>query len=98
MNASEIKLTLRQWKDIIHNCGLPTDVPRAFRCENTPLTIARHYGGITYNGKTYMYFEPWDNGGSAMLLVREDVVKYVCNLLNKRASAKADTVQEELGL
>lgn len=92
------ELTLVEWQGIIDTCGLPSTPARAMRCENTQLTIARFYGGITFNGHTYMYFEPWHQGERAMLLVRDDVVKYVCNLLKKRASAKADTVQEELGL
>lgn len=35
----------------------------------TQLSIARHYGGIIYNGKEYVYFPNEDK------LVRKDLVK-----------------------
>lgn len=44
---------------------------------NTQLSISRHYGGIIYNGKEYVYFPDEDK------LVRKD-------LLNKKKPKKID--------
>lgn len=61
-------------------------LPAAMRIENTQLTIARHYGGIKYNGCLYKYFEPRIPGHNpnpdgmpyvAMLIVRDDFLKWV---------------------
>lgn len=60
--------------------------PVAMRIENTQLTIARHFGGIRYNGENYTYFEPIvphaspNPDGSphvAWLVVRDDFLKWV---------------------
>lgn len=71
-------------------------LPAAMRIENTQLTIARHYGGIKYNGCSYKYFEPRIPGhapnpdGSpyvAWLIVRADFLKWVAMSLRQEERA-----------
>lgn len=52
------------WADVLH----------------TQLSIARHYGGITFNGAQYTYFPSTDE------LWREDVCRFVVKL--RRAAAR----------
>ena len=92
------ELTLVEWQGIIDTCGLPSTPARAMRCENTQLTIARFYGGITFNGHTYRYFEPWHQVERAMLLVRDDVVKHAAKLKPAPKVRAPEAVQGELGL
>ncbi len=48
----------------------------------THLSIARHYGGIRYNGDSYTYMPPTDE------LVRDDVLKLVTKLRKPPRKAK----------
>jgi len=48
----------------------------------TQLSIARHYGGIKYNGDSYMYFPITDE------LVRDDVLKWKRNEEKKTTTTK----------
>ena len=82
----------------------------AIRCENTQLTVARYYGGITYNGKRYTYFEPIVPGHDpnpdgtpyvAWLLVRDDFLRFATEEAKKMDTAekkKTDATQGELGI
>lgn len=108
-----IEFNLLHWQDCLtkflaehkDETGQP-----AIRIENTQLTIARYYGGIKYNGRSYTYFEPKIPGhepnpdGSpfvAWLLVRDDFLRFATNEAKKMslATGKAnDTKQGELGI
>ena len=71
-------------------------------------TTARHYGGMTYNGEKYTYFEPVIPGepnnpdGSpyvAWLMVRSDFLKFARQEAKKMGSThsmKDDVTQGEL--
>ena len=72
----------------------------AIRIENTPFTSARYAGGMTYQGKTYTYFEPAIAGhapnpdGSrhvAWLMVRDDFKRWV----EKHIKAKQKAEKKE---
>lgn len=55
---TEKELAAKQWADILAECPLERDHknPLAFAgVQNTQMSIARFYGGIEYNGKTYIY-------------------------------------------
>ena len=65
----------------------------AIRIENTILSTARYFGGMTFNGDEYTYFEPVDKrqprnpDGTlyvAWLMVRMDFLSWVTNELKKR--------------
>lgn len=66
--------------------SLPRDTPYLIDgISNGMFSLARHYGGITFNGSDYKYFPEHDE------CVRADVVKYVAKLRKKRpATAKQD--------
>lgn len=76
----------------------------AMRIENTSFTTARYYGGMTYNGARYVYFEPKVPGekpkkdGSphvAWLMVREDFLKWAnSRMAKKKKKAEAEKVAE----
>ena len=75
-----------------------TDLSRAapfmiVRVKTTQFSVARHYGGATFNGWHYTYIPITDE------LVRDDVVKWV---QRKRRfdvlKAKAEAVQEQVDI
>lgn len=58
---------------------LPRDTPYAIRGVSQGMfSVARHYGGATYNGASYTYMPETDE------LVRDDVVKAVKKAERKR--------------
>lgn len=61
---------------------LPRDTPFIIQhvCQ-TQFSIARHYGGCKYQGKSYSYIQATDE------LIREDVAKWLSKM---RKKAKAD--------
>ena len=72
--------------------------PPAIRIENTQFTTARHYGGMTYNGEKYTYFEPVIPGepnnpdGSpyvAWLMVRSDFLRFA-----RQEAKNMDSIKE----
>ena len=74
------------------------DPPPAIRIENTQFTTARYYGGMTYNGKKYTYFEPVIPGEKpnpdgtqyvAWLMVRSDFLKFV-----RQEAKNMDSIKE----
>jgi hypothetical protein len=82
--------------------------PPAIRIENTQFTTARHYGGMTYNGEKYTYFEPVIPGepnnpdGSpyvAWLMVRSDFLRFAtkeAKNIDVKARTNNDVVQSKL--
>ena len=74
------------------------------RIENTQLTIARHYGGIQYNGHAYTYFEPKITNHEpnpdgtpfvAWLIVRNDFLKWVKAEIRKENTLAKKAKKEE---
>ena len=66
----------------------------AIRIENTILSTARYFGGMTYNGDKYTYFEPRDprqppnRDGTpyvAWLMVRMDFLQWATKELKRQA-------------
>lgn len=80
-------MTITDWSVALHEFQkLDGYRPEAaIRIENTLFTSARYFGGMTYNGAKYTYFEPEIPGeknedGSqtvAWLMVREDFLRWV---------------------
>lgn len=59
----------------------------------TQLSIARHYGGTTVNGESYVYIPPTDE------LIRGDVLKALGKLRKSRdALDKMAAIDQQLGL
>lgn len=99
-------LNLAEWQEFLTETNrldnppsfMKDGKPLAMRIENTPLTTARHFGGCTYNGSHYVYFEPVvpgklnDEGKPyiAWLLVRDEFLKYVAERLKKAQMKKGD--------
>jgi hypothetical protein len=55
----------------LENCPLDRKTPFGItNVSMTQMSIARHYGGINYNGNRYTYFADTDE------LVRDDVLKW----------------------
>ena len=87
-------LNIDQWADLLERYK---ETPgyrsgAAMRIENTPFTTARRFGGMTFNGERYTYFEPVvpeekpNADGSpyvAWLMVREDFLRWVKAELKK---------------
>lgn len=75
-----------------------TDLSRAapfliVRVKTTQLSVARHYGGATFNGWHYTYIPTTDE------LVRDDVIKWVHRKRRFDAlKAKAEAVQEQVDI
>lgn len=67
---------------------LPSDTPYAIKhVSQSQFSIARHYGGMKFNGQSYTYFPPGDE------LIRDDVVKLVekTRRAKKKKPAKSKT-------
>ena len=58
---------------------------------NTQLSVARHYGAITINGRHYTYFPPGDE------LIRDDVLKWVTKLRKVAAKVEAKAAKAAQG-
>ena len=75
--------------------GLPTDPPMMYsHVSQTQLSIARHYGAATINGRTYIYDFDADT------LIRDDVLAFVRRQRRKRLSlreARPDTTGDLFG-
>lgn len=93
-------IDLYDWQQLIYrfkasNADKNPGVPCAMRCENSQLSIARHYGGITYNGERYTFFAPPipgeknDDGTQkrAWLVVRDDFLRWAVRELKEGATA-----------
>lgn len=66
----------------LQSSGLPRATPYIITgASQGPLSIARHYGGIAYQGARYIYIPPTDE------LVRDDVLKWLAK--RRMSEAKA---------
>lgn len=55
----------------LENCPLHRNTPFGIKnVSSSQFSIARHYGGIKYNGDSYTYLPPTDE------LIRDDVLKW----------------------
>lgn len=61
-----------------------------YNVTQTQFSIARHYGGIDYNGSHYTYFPAHDE------LIRDDVLKHVTTRRKDAAKKQAIECQENL--
>ena len=71
--------------DIPANCPLPKDTPYGVQnVSYSQMSIARHYGGLTVNGRSYLYLPLTDE------LIREDVAKWLVKTVQqaRRAATK----------
>lgn len=60
--------------DDVHLCGLHRRTPYGMtNVSMTQFSIARHYGGIKFNGDSYTYFPHCDE------LIRDDVLRWKTN-------------------
>lgn len=67
---------------------LHSETPYAIRnVSQSCFSIARHYGGCSYNGEKYTYFPPGDE------LIRDDVFKLV--MQKRRAKKKKPTTKKK---
>ena len=68
----------------LEDCPLHKKTPFGIKnVSQTQLSIARHYGGIKYNGQEYTYFPKKDE------LIRNDVLKW------KKSNEKKTTPKEK---
>ena len=88
-------LTIEDWQTWLDKWRVAHPTAKqgaAIRIENTPFTTARHFGGMTYNGDRFTYFEPRDTrqppnpDGTpyvAWLMVRLDFLRWVTKELKR---------------
>ena len=70
--------------------SLPRDTPYVIRgISRGMFSLARHYGGMTYQGKSYEYRAETDE------CVRRDVVKFVAKLRKEKPVETAKAEQDE---
>ena len=87
MNPTE--LTITDWQELLtrYRTEHPyTEGKLAMRIENTPFSVARFYGGMTYEGHAYTYFEPRIPGTTevAWFCVRDDFLRWASTQLKKQ--------------
>ena len=99
-------LTINEWQELLERYkatpGYRSEA--AFRIENTVFTSARHFGGMTYNGERYTYFEPPIPGEKnedgtqavAWLMVRDDFLRWASREGRKRAADGAAAAEPGL--
>ena len=67
---------------------LPLDTPYLIGgVKHTQFSIARYYGGTTFNGQLYTYFPATDE------LIRDDVLKMVTK--NRKKANKATNIKQK---
>lgn len=105
-NCNLKKLDLHGWQSLLDKF-LAEKNPKgspAIRIENTQFTPARYYGGMTYNGSKYTYFEPVipdepnNPDGTpkvAWLMVRDDFLKFAKKEAKKTEESKRNSIQGE---
>ena len=92
-------LDILGWQRLLDRYTGPRDRfnPPVMRIENTMFTSARYYGGMTFNGHKYTYFEPIDprqpkNADGtpyvAWLMVRMDFLQWATKELKRQAKEK----------
>lgn len=69
----------------------PNSPPKFYRITETQMSIARHYGGIIYNGRNYFY-NPKDD-----TLTREDIWKKEIAESCKKKKVKFSCKPHEFG-
>lgn len=77
--------------EALQTSGLPTDTPYVIRSVSyTQFSIARFYGGITWNGYEYRYIDETDEA------IRQDVDQWITKRRKaaKRAAIEADEVKQ----
>lgn len=90
-------LDILGWQRLLDRYTGPRDRfnPPVMRIENTMFTSARYYGGMTFNGKKYTYFEPRDPRQPAnpdgtpyvaWLMVRMDFLQWATKELKRQAN------------
>jgi hypothetical protein len=74
--------------DIPADCPLSRDTPFGItNVSHTQLSIARHYGGIGFNGQKYTYLPLTDE------LIRDDVLRWMTRRMKKaQAAAKQEVM------
>ena len=94
------ELDIDGWQKLVnqYRAAHPNAKPgAAIRIENTMLSPARYFGGMTYNGDQYTYFEPIDHrqpknaDGTpyvAWLMVRADFLQWATKELKRQAKEK----------
>ena len=93
MKPQDLKITdWQNWLDKFNAANLNEKPYAAIRIENTIFSTARYFGGMTFNGEQYTYFEPVDErqprnpDGTpyvAWLMVRMDFLRWVTAELKK---------------
>lgn len=85
----------QKWLDRFRTANPNAKPEAAIRIENTILSTARHFGGMTYNGDEYTYFEPVDEQQQpnpddpdgtpyvAWLMVRMDFLRWLTKELKR---------------
>ena len=108
------EMTLAEWQEAVNAYMKATDrdlppTPRivpapAIRIEDTQFSIARHYGGMTFQGYAYTYFEPPTGGrnedGSpevAWLCVRDDFLRWLDEKRKEERKEAAREAEEKQG-
>ena len=78
--------------DIPLDCPLDRSTPYGVQNVScSQMSIARHYGGIKYNGQDYLYLPATDE------LIRDDVFRWLTKReRNAKQAAKKSTKQEAL--
>ena len=93
MKPTDLKIAdWQKWLDRFRAANPDAKPAAAIRIENTILSTARHFGGMTYNGDEYTYFEPVDEQQQpnpdgtpyvAWLMVRTDFLRWITKELRK---------------
>ena len=93
MKPQDLKITdWQNWLDKFKAANLDEKPYAAIRIENTIFSTARYFGGMTFNGEQYTYFEPVDESRPrnpdgtpyvAWLMVRMDFLRWVTRELKK---------------
>ena len=98
MKPTDLKIAdWQKWLDRFRAANPNAKPAAAIRIENTILSTARHFGGMTFCGERYTYFEPIDEtqppnpDGTlyiAWLVVREDFLQWVEKELRRKGAKR----------
>lgn len=87
-------MTIDEWQRLLSEYRNTKLTPAAMRIENTPFTVGRYAGGMTYGGETYTYVEPPTGGKNpdgtpevAWLMVRNDFMAWAAKQRRKGGAA-----------
>ena len=86
-------LDINKWQELLTRFKAETKAQglAAMRIENTMFTLSRYFGGMTYNGERYTYFEPIipgkknEDGSQTVvwLMVRDDFLEWATKQVKK---------------